>query len=165
MRPDLTEHNEAPRSEDARANSDSYPVLNFCGNQLINVQSILRVRGHVPIRIGRENIPFLSIDMPLADGRAWDPVVTNNVSRRSDVSIVVKEAPEQILELPSISVSFRDRILIYITANSYSEASVVNLDLRPLGLAVHGDRKGLWLASNFLSRNLFEEVDVAFDFS
>lgn len=131
-----------------------YKTLNICGNKLINGRIPFEVNGFVPFLVGvGEEGPFVWLQLPSnKDLNVWQYVVRANRPLHSAVKVADNKT--------EIKVFIKEVLVLQVVASSESEASILTLDLRPIGLKVHGNTEGMEVGGNTMRNNTFENVDA-----
>ena len=129
-----------------------YEELTVCSNHFRNAQMLLEVGGHAPVLIGAGPKPRLWISVPTSkDGKHWVSLVRDSKALHPKVEI--KEQPDG-----TVVVVAAGHKVLQVHPKGDTVAEVSELDLRPLGLDVHGNAQALWVGSNQFSNNTFENV-------
>ena len=127
--------------------------LTLCSNILINVQVPFEVDGHIPLLIGRNELPKIWLNAPSPKpGFEWTPLVRQNRSLHKAVKLI-KSKNEIIIKVNTIKI-------LRVSKISDNSASVVQMDLRPIGLNIYGDESHLVVGTHQLVSNTFQNVYV-----
>jgi hypothetical protein len=122
-------------------------------NVLRNVTALVSVGDTVPFLVGKGSTPRMWLSIPTdRTGSQWYPLVKDNFSTHPDVKI---EARPKV-----ISVRTPQGTVLTALVASDNVLSIQKLDLRPFGLNVYADEKGLFVMGNRLSKNEFQNVQV-----
>jgi len=136
-----------------------YRELRVCSNEFVNTKIAVEVEEHAPMLIGAGDGPRVWLSAPTGQGKPrWTLVVADNESRVADV--VVRRTPQGGLE-----VMASDTKVLEVQQADTESAAVTWLDLRPLGLEIHGDSDALWIGTNQFSANKFTNCDTAIGIS
>lgn len=138
---------------------EPYDELIVCSNTLINGLILFEVEGHVPLLVGKGEIPHIWLDALIKPtGREWISLIENN-------RIVVESRfRNDVLE---ISISREEGLLkiwvgkfpiLLVKSDSPTKANIKQLDLRPIGLNIYGSEEGLQMGDDRLNKNSFENV-------
>lgn len=131
-----------------------YETLVLCSNRLsVQVPLMLKDLG-APLLIGKGDNP-----------RVW-VAVTSNVPTRQYFYIVQDNSPlspqvQVKSENGTTTVTTGDIVLCKVSQTGEREAVVSELDLRPVGLAIHGNSDALWIGKSRMSQNQFMGSQVA----
>jgi len=133
---------------------NAFDELVVCSNKLVNVLVPVTVSGKVPFLVGKGPEPLIWLNMPSkAATSAWQPLVRANLSLHRDIKIV---RPKKA----SVQVFVKGSLVIQVIAHSVTNAEIERLDLRPVGLNIHGDTTGLYVGNNELKGNTFQNLRV-----
>lgn len=137
-----------------------YDELDVCSNLLLGGGVPILVDEHAPIVVGRgDDVPQVWISIPERhEGEmVWHDIVKKNKVSPDFKIVQVKESngPTPVVEVVVDTVT-----IIKIRQESPSHASVKYLDLRPMGLGIHGDEEALKVAGNTISESRFEGVSA-----
>src|SRR5690606_41913461 len=126
----------------------------------IIVVHILIVRHENPVLLlGTGSYPLVWLAAPIEPGaRRWGYIVKESKSVNPAVNVHVDKRQK------SVHIRIEGKTVLSAQANSSSKATVSQLDLRPIGLAVYGDRRGLHAGGMRLAPNTSENVHTAFAF-
>lgn len=136
-----------------------YRELDFCSNRLIGVHIPIVVHENPVLLLGTGSYPLVWLAAPIEPGaRRWGYIVKESKSVNPAVNVHVDKRQK------SVHIRIEGKTVLFAQANSSSKATVSQLDLRPIGLAVYGDRRGLYAGGMSLASNTFENVHTAFAF-
>lgn len=136
-----------------------YRELNVCSNRLVNVRIPILMHENPVLLVGSGSYPMVWLSAPLEPGaRRWGYVVKESKSLNPAVSVHIDRKQK------SVNVRIEGEDVLFVQADSAVRATISRLNLRPIGLAVHGDRQGLQAGGVSLSANTFENVHTAFAF-
>lgn len=122
-------------------------------NVLENVTAIFSVNGFIPFLIGNGEHPKAWLSIPTnRDGTEWYPLIKDNFSSHSDVSVVFGKK--------YIKISTPQGTVLNAIKNKDDSIVVFKLDLRPFGLNVFSDETALQVMGNKLANNVFTNVQV-----
>lgn len=143
-----------PKIINLPADYTPYRTLNICGNKLINGRVSFEVNGFVPFLVGvGEEGPLVWLQLPSnKDLTVWQYVLRANRSLHNAVKVIDTKT--------EIKVFIKEVLVIHTVASSDSEATILTLDLRPIGLKVHGNADGMEIGGNTMRNNVFENVDA-----
>lgn len=135
---------------------EPFPTLVVCSNELVNVQVPLLVESKPTLLIGiGDDSAAAKIWMqrpagsPFAD--TWEWVIEGNETKSSDVKLLASG--------PSFGVYQNDEMLLHVTVpEAAKRADVISLDLRPFGMAIHGNMQGLTVAGRKMIGNHFRNM-------
>ena len=131
-----------------------YERLIICTNTLEGGGFLFEMSGQYPLLIGKGDPPLVWITIPSQRGRR--AVVTASKSAEKSVSVVSILGGTQVVSGGKVILSARQ--------NSQNEAVVDQIDLRPFGINVHGDKSGLKVGGMSLTGNRFTGVRTMFNF-
>lgn len=136
------------------------PKVAFCSNVLQNVEVPLAVDDQPVLLIGQEDIPLIWLKAPASpQTKEWVFVISANRSAHPAVEVQV------ILSSRLVRVLTAGIEVLVARSTGPEAVAVDHLDLRPLGLDVHGDGDALFLGGTVLSSNVFEGIPTAFALS
>lgn len=128
--------------------------LTLCSNTLIDVQVPFEIEGGVPLLIGGNGEPEIWLNArPPKPDMEWYPVIRQNRPLH-------KEAQIQGVGGELISITIQGTRVLTLEKREGNVLEVTELDLRPIGLNIHGDRSGLMVGSTQLVSNTFSNVYV-----
>jgi hypothetical protein len=134
-----------------------YPELVICSNVLANVAVPFRVRDFPVLLVGRAELPLVWLGAPIDPlGEEWEYVVEANRA----ISPVVRLKTDS--KSCSVTIQLGSHLVITVRASNQTSAIINHLDLRPIGLNVHGNEKTLAIAGTTLTQNTIKDVYVAF---
>jgi len=127
--------------------------LEICSNQFVNGLVPIEVRKNAVLLVGNGEQPVVWLLGPVSkEGEQFKEIVTENRSLNKVVD--VKVFPEN----NSTIVKVGDITILKVTKTSKEKAVVSKIDLRPLGLNIHGDASELTIGTNKLASNMFTNV-------
>ena len=128
-----------------------YKKLKICSN-VIEGGGVLAVMGKVPpLLIGSGESPMIWIQAP-ADPKG------KNFAELMKGSIPSHKAINVVSDGGALTVFAAGVKIFYIVQTDVDNASVEYLDLRPIGLNIHGDLKGLYVGGVTFSTSTFSGV-------
>lgn len=143
-----------------------YASVNLCGNTLRDVGAIFEIDNVRPILVGRGTggHPQIWLLARLSSTASWRPVVTCNTAVVSTLSENRKVTVIIDATQPQTVVMVGNVIVVNAKHNGETDSVDISaLDLRPLGLNIHGDDNvGLLFANNRFVRNTMSNVRTAF---
>ncbi|MBU9219605.1 hypothetical protein [Burkholderia multivorans] len=131
-----------------------YETLVLCSNKL-SVQVPLMLKGvGAPLLVGKGENPRLWIAVTTtAPVRQFFYIVQDNSPLSPQVQVKSEGG--------TTTVSTGNNILCSVSQTGEREAVVSSLDLRPVGLAVHGNSDELWIGKSRMSHSQFIGAQVA----
>ena len=132
-----------------------YPELRLCSNKLLGSSIPILVNDFPVFLIGIGAAPLVWLAAPTGPD-TWKYIVEASRSLLPTIRVDI--------DLLAFSIKvFIGPELVLAARNETSEIAEVNkLDLRPLGLVVHGDSKGLFVGTNSFVNNTFKGLGAAF---
>lgn len=128
--------------------------LILCGNTLIDVNIPFEVDGGIPLLIGANGEPQIWLNArPPSPGMPWVPVIRQNRSMHKAAQIQGVGSDTVIVEIQGTKV-------LVLQKRQPDTFEVTELDLRPVGLNIYGDRSKLMIGTNQLVSNMFQNVNV-----
>jgi len=130
-----------------------FEELIICGNQFIRGQVPIRMKSKIPFLIGKGDVPLIWLNAPLTkDGDNWKEVIVKNQSLNKKIEVMISR--------DTVSIITNDKTFTVIKVNKLSDdlAEIIDLDLRPLGLKIYGDKSGLHIGFHSVTNNIFEGV-------
>jgi hypothetical protein len=112
------------------------------------------MRGVVPLLVGKGTpgpVVWLSIPKD-AQGSEWLDIVVANKASFIRLDLLTTSN--------TVSVLFQARPLLSAICTSDDAAEITELDLRPVGLNIHGSRNGLMVGTTNMAGNRFEGVST-----
>jgi hypothetical protein len=125
--------------------------LELCSNKFVDVKVPMAVRDFPVLLIGRGVVPIVWLGAPRQVGASdWIFVVTEGQSNNPLVQVSIDKAKGRVV------IKAGGTVLLQARTNSPDDAIVEKLDLRPVGLAVTGDRSALHVGTNQFSGNTIQ---------
>lgn len=127
--------------------------LILCGNHLIKVKVPIEFKKNIPLLIGKGDVPLVWLSVPInKEGKDWRKIVIKNESMDRRIAIISSK------ENKLTTVMVDNYKIIHVIKHSDEKAEVINLNLRPLGLNIHGDANMLYIGTNRFINNSFENL-------
>lgn len=117
---------------------------------------MVEVEGIIPLWIGSGIPSKIWLSTPPTKGNSLQIISASEPS----ISNVTRD-----LVGPIINFYLNGKKILTANAISDYECNIPFLDLRPIGLAIHGDHNGLSVTGSSFTRNTFSGVGVMFGFS
>lgn len=133
-----------------------YDRVNFCSNILINVRYLINDKDFYPLLIGKGNIPKIWI-YAKEQNRNSTKLVEKSISLLPSVLSVNINDDSKRLSVVSHEKSNQTTIL-EIDYYSNEVLNVEQLDLRPIGYNIIGNKDGLLIGNNTVKRNTLQGV-------
>lgn len=135
-----------------------FATLDLCSNRLELVEMPVSVDSFPVFLVGySDRAPLLWLAAPHSPAsRFWDFIVAASKSLNPSVSVTVDE------KLREVTVTAVERVVARVQANSDDSATVKALDLRPFGIDVRCESKGLLVGGGRFSNNTFSNLGSAF---
>ena len=131
--------------------------IELCSNKLVDVSIPIAVNDTAVFLVGKGVVPLVWLSAPAEPTSSqWVHVVKE--SRSSNPAVEVNTDPDA----GTVRITLADTVVLTAATLSPNEVIVEQLDLRPLGLAIHGDQSGLHIGTQSLVHNTFKSVMVAF---
>lgn len=124
--------------------------LVICSNRLTGGGVPIRVKDFVPLFVGKGEVPIIWLSAT-KDGIEWNEVVRANNSLNEEYKI---SFPDE----KSVLIRFHNLVVLHAFIQAENAIEIDSLDLRPLGLDFHGNKKGLFLGTNAFAGNVFQGV-------
>lgn len=135
-----------------------YARLEICSNVLIGGGHLISLGTEVPLVIGAGTIPQVWLRVPIdAEGKNYREIVA--------ASVAAHPAATVLLEGNRVKVSIANKQVLSVIQTSGNSAVVDQLDLRPIGFEVHGDKNSLIAGNANLSKNTMEGTFSLIGFS
>lgn len=139
---------------------EPFEKLEICSNTLIGGGIPLVVDDVVPLLVGRGDVPRIWLSAPdHPTNREWKDLVTNNTVDNEAYLLVIDESNDEV------RVTLSETPILRVRKHSDQHAAITQLDLRPLGLDIHGTEAGLHVTGNLISTSTFEGVTVMVNLS
>ena len=123
-----------------------YDSLTVCSNSLFGGGYIVSIGDVLPIIIGRGDKPMIWLQaLTKPEPKEFFMIVEGSISK--DAAVKVYE------ENNVLKVSVSGTIVLSVRATADNSAKVDELDLRPLGLNLHGDSSRLMVGASKFSGN------------
>lgn len=125
-----------------------YQKLNFCSNVLEGGGNLIEVSGTIPILVGKGN----------------PPLVWLSAKQEKEIIVVVEASKPKYSSVTAtnvfggIVVMSKGVVLLSARQITEDEAEVTEIDLRPLGLNIYGDKNGLHVGGMEFTGNHFSGV-------
>lgn len=128
-----------------------FQELVVCSNEFINGVILLEVDKSIVLLVGQGAHPSVWLSIPRANKNGEQVhIVRNNQT--------LHEAFAVALPKNATVVSFGTTVLLHVEKLSDQKAEVIELDFRPIGLSIYGDKNGLYVGTNLLADNTFNNV-------
>jgi hypothetical protein len=128
--------------------------LTLCGNTLIDVNIPFEVDGGIPLLIGTNGEPQIWLNArPSSHGKPWPPIIRQNRSMH-------KAAEIRGVGTDNIIINVQGTKVLTLEKHEPDTLKITELDLRPIGLNIYGDRSKLVVGTNQLVSNTFENLNV-----
>ena len=130
--------------------------VNLCSNHLTEVEIPLEFRGQPLLLVGEGAVPLLWLAAPESPGGqdlGWIVKESSSVNPAVNVDIDRKKGRVSVRVTGELVIQLEKRV---------ETIEILRLNLRPLGLNVVGDRKGLTIGGTLLSGNKISRSEVAF---
>lgn len=120
--------------------------LVICSNTLTGGGNLVSIKGEFPVLIGKGSTPTVWLKA-VADSSTQElmPVVEKNKSLHPAIKVIAKNNTVEIL--------ISGETILSAKGTSQDVVIVDHLDLRPIGINVHGDSSSLSVGGNTFSRN------------
>jgi hypothetical protein len=139
---------------------EAFEELVVCGNRFIKGKILVSIKNEVPLIVGRGRVPLVWLSIPASnDGKLWRSLVTMNSTKDEKIRISTDEL-KGVTEVTLQNVN-----IIQVIKLSEEKAEITNLNLKPFGIAIFGDRNGLYVGTNRLSNNTFNNVHTLINFA
>ncbi len=123
-----------------------YKILNICSNSIKDGGHVLAVGEVLPLVIGKGEKPMIWMQA-LADSKLKTFVTIVEASVPIHPAVRVYEKSGQLI------VAVMETIVLSIENSDTDSAKIIILDLRPLGLNLHGNESVLFVGTSQLSNN------------
>lgn len=134
-----------------------YRVLDLCSNLFEQVQIPFAVGEWPILLVGQGQVPRIWLSVPVDyGGGSWRYLVSGGVPQSSALDVRPKSSKGEVTLLLGNTTLLRAR------SRGPEQAAIDKLDLRPLGLAIHGDSKGLHLGNNVFTNNTLSGAMIGF---
>ena len=125
-----------------------YQTLTVCSNTLIGGGHLVLIGEVLPLLVGSGDAPTIWLQAPTdRTGTKYVPLVTASVAAHPAVAVVKNEE--------GLTVSIGGAPVIHIKQMDRESAVIDLIDLRPIGLNIHGDAKSLTAGGATFSSNTF----------
>jgi len=123
-----------------------YTSLTICSNTLLGGGHIVAVGETLPIVIGKGVKPQIWLQaMSAPNSKEFVSIIESSVSKHPAVEVLEEEG--------AIVVTIQGSKVLVVKAVSDQAATVLQLDLRPIGLNLFGDQSSLTAGGSTLSNN------------
>jgi hypothetical protein len=130
-----------------------FATLNLCSNIATNYRIPIRAGNHAALLIGRGEIPLIWIAQANPNNPTkWNFLVQANRALHPKIKVRPDKTDS------AVQVRADSDILVKVKAENADSAVVSYIDLRPVGLNIHGDWTALFVGNNQLSGNRFDNV-------
>lgn len=130
-----------------------YVELKICNNMFINGQVPIEVNKKSILLVGKGEHPVVWLfTFTSPKSKVLIHLVENNKPLRKEIEVLIPKN-ETI-------VSFNNIILLHVQKCSEDIAEIIDMDLRPMGINIHGDNNGLFVGTNQLVNNTFTNVNT-----
>ncbi len=137
---------------------EPWESVSWCGLRALNVPFLVEAEGFPPLVIGKGRVPMVWLAQ-LGDkaGDQWKWVVVANAPK--DGEFRVNQDEEKRL------VTIRKSGLPILSARvgPFNVMTVDYLDLRPIGINIHGEKGSLWACEQKMNNCAYMNVKTVFD--
>ncbi|MDP2886056.1 MAG: hypothetical protein Q8P51_13670 [Ignavibacteria bacterium] len=135
-----------------------YGSLIVCSNSLLGGGHIVSIGDVLPIIIGKGEKPMIWLQaLTKPESKEFVTIVEGSISQHPAVKIYE--------ENDVLKVSVSGTTVLSVKATAESSADVNELDLRPLGLNLHGDSSTLMVGTSIFSGNSMSGGGILIGFS
>lgn len=135
---------------------EPYSRLEFCSNALEQVQVPFELNGEPFLLIGKGEVPVVWLKGPAdATASAWEYVVKANRSANPAVAVSINPL------LGEVRVLVEKSMVLEVKRLGPDKGVVTQLDFRPLGLNITGNKTGLQVGGTTISNNTFRTLYAA----
>lgn len=125
-----------------------YREIEICSNKIVGGGDFVVIDNVVPFYIGVGDVPKIWLkSLSDINNNTFEDVVEASISKHPSIKIISMKG--------EIVIKIEDTIVLETDGNSKNQIRVIKLDLRPLGINIHGDKKALIAGGMNLSRNTF----------
>lgn len=122
-------------------------------NTLENVVAVVSINGFIPLLVGDGQSPKVWLSIPTnREGTEWYPLIKENFSSHSDVSVEVAKR--------RVTIRTPQGTVLNVLKNAENSLVFLKLDLRPFGLNFYADEGALHVMGNKLAKNEFKNIPV-----
>jgi hypothetical protein len=130
--------------------------LTICSNIIINGKIIVEIDGNVPLLIGKGELPLVWLRVMVSPNE-WKYVVERNVSLNQNINVELSKINN------AVKIVYRDKYkivktIVNVIKNTENDVIVDEMDLRPVGLTIYGDKDELHIGTNTLKNNTFSNI-------
>jgi hypothetical protein len=127
-------------------NYQPYESLTICSNTLLGGGHVVAVGEVLPIVIGKGTKPQIWLQaMSAPNSKEFVSIIESSVSKHPAVEVIEEEG--------AIVVTIQGSKVLVVKADSEKSATVSQLDLRPIGLNLFGNKSSLTAGGSHLSGN------------
>ena len=124
---------------------EAYDSITICSNTLLGGGHVVAVGEVLPLVIGKGSKPQIWLQaMSRPEKKEFISIIESSVSKHPAVEVIEENG--------SIVVTIQSSKVLVISAQENS-AAITELDLRPIGLNLHGNQSGLIAGGSTLSGN------------
>lgn len=139
---------------------EAFEELVVCGNRFIKGKILVSINNEIPLIVGKGKVPKIWLSIPASnDGKLWRALVAMNSTKDEKVRVYTDEI-KGLTEITLQNVN-----IIQVIKISEEKAEITNLNLKPFGIAIFGDKNGLYVGTNRLSNNTFNNVHTMVHFA
>ncbi|MCM4153660.1 hypothetical protein DHD05_18870 [Arenibacter sp. N53] len=120
--------------------------LNVCSNKLMGGAKLIGINDFAPILIGDGVIPKIWIFAKIKDN-IWIPLIKESKTSHPEIFIINDKINREI------GIGIADTIVIKAKMTSDKVCEVNAIDLRPIGIDIHGKENELHIANSNFSNN------------
>ena len=134
-----------------------FKELILCSNKFVNGLIPIEVDGNMPLLVGKGELPLVWLATPLKFRLKWKYIVVENQSLSSHIKVKISKEDSEIYVI-FVKENNEETNLLKVKKESDDKAIVTEIDFRPLGLNIHGNDVQLFVGTNTLSNNIFQNV-------
>lgn len=134
-----------------------YQQLTLCSNRLEGGGHLIKIGDFLPLLIGKGPTPQIWLQAPSdASGKKFAVLINASVPTHPAMSVSTENG--------ALVIYAAGKLVLRVRQQSEDQAEVEELDLRPLGFNIFGDRKSLNAGGVHMSSNSFVGVGTLLAF-
>ena len=135
------------------SNHHPFKTIRIGENYFENTQALVTIGGRAPLLIGKGEMPRVCLSVPGSHpGHDWFELIVDN---QSPPSVLAVDSRKSLLKVD------KGEAMVCRATPTVNDVLIINgLDLRPLGLAIYSDAKGLRIMGSTMTANMISGVPV-----
>jgi hypothetical protein len=137
---------------------EPFESVNYCGLRAVNVRYFVEAEGFPPLLVGKGRSPQVWLAKLTEDPHEpWQWAVSGNIAEDPAFKVRTDDIKR------SVTVKRRGIPIITARVGPFNTLTVDYIDLRPIGIYIHGENGALFACDNKMSNCAYMNVENVFD--